>query len=266
MTDRQFKKLLEWFGLSWNGYYRVRKGVKKRLRKHMQQVGRQSVDGYLELMSEDVQARKQCRILLTVSISRFFRDHDLWRVMDNRIIPGLMGGSADLVRIWSAGCARGEEIYSFKILWDMAGDRVGMRPRLEIRAVDMNPDHVAAARQGVFSASSLREMPKELKDRYFTPLAQKPFFALRDSIKEGVDWQVIDLLDDDPPVQAYHIVFLRNNLLTYYDNALLQPTFAKVVASISTGGYLVIGAKETLPGEAAAIEPSPHYPGLFVKT
>lgn len=265
MNDREFKKLLDWFGLSWNGYYKVRKGVKKRLQKQMQQLDCRDMGDYLALLRKNGQVREHCRILLTVSISRFFRDLELWKALQKHIIPRLITTGLDPVRVWSAGCARGEEIHSFKILWHLAGESCSGVPRLEAWATDMNPDSLAAARQGVYSASSLKEMPQAWKQRYFRPLPQKPLFALQDSIKEGIFWQVGDLLYGDPPVGKFHLVFLRNNLMTYYDSALVRPALAKVTASIASGGYLVVGAKEKLPETVSEIRASGYHPALFVK-
>lgn len=120
MNDRHFKKLLDAFQLSWPGYFKVRKGVKKRIPRHMQLLDCRHVDQYPRLLAADLEVRNECRRLLTVSISRLFRDSGVWQVIAGDIIPELVAGGGPVVRVWSAGCARGEEIYSFKILWHAA--------------------------------------------------------------------------------------------------------------------------------------------------
>ena len=116
MNDESFAKLLEYFNLSWSGYRKVRKGVKKRIVRHMQSVGVTGIQAYLSLLDRDREIKKHCEKLMTVSISRFFRDKHLWQALEREIMPGLFSTMPDSepFRVWSCGCARGEEAYSFK--------------------------------------------------------------------------------------------------------------------------------------------------------
>ena len=116
MNDESFAKLLEYFNLSWSGYRKVRKGVKKRIVRHMQSVGVTGIQAYLSLLDRDREIKKHCEKLMTVSISRFFRDKHLWHALEREIMPGLFTTMPDSepFRVWSCGCARGEEAYSFK--------------------------------------------------------------------------------------------------------------------------------------------------------
>jgi chemotaxis methyl-accepting protein methylase len=116
MDDHQFRKLLDWFGYSWAGYRKVRKGVKKRIARHMQELQCPAMDAYLELLASDGDALEQCRLRMTVSISRFFRDRQLWQGLQDRILPELLGAPRDFLRVWSAGCACGEEPYRNNLL------------------------------------------------------------------------------------------------------------------------------------------------------
>jgi chemotaxis protein methyltransferase CheR len=266
MNDRQFKQLLDWFGLSWEGYFKVRKGVKKRIRRHMQEIGCLEVEQYLEALAANPQITEECRLLLTVSISRFFRDAELWRLLEYNILPGLIRPKEhDAIKVWSAGCARGEEIYSFKIVWDRLSKRFDSMPELQAWATDMNPEYIAAARRGVYSVSSLKEFPEGIAGEYLDALEQKPLYALRDFVKAGIVWERLDLLHDQPPAEGLHLVFLRNNLLTYFDHTLIQPALSRVIDRLATYGYLIIGAKEKLPASAVRLRACPLHSSLFVK-
>ena len=79
MDDAQFRILLEHLGYCWDGCRRVRKGVKKRTHRHMQQLGCRDIPAYLNLLDNQVERRHECELLMTVSISRFFRDRRLWQ-------------------------------------------------------------------------------------------------------------------------------------------------------------------------------------------
>jgi chemotaxis protein methyltransferase CheR len=87
MDDTSFIRLLEYFNLSWSGYRKVRKGVKKRIARHMQALNLSSMDDYLKLIDKDEDVRKKCFWHLTVSISRFYRDRHLWERLGREILP-----------------------------------------------------------------------------------------------------------------------------------------------------------------------------------
>ena len=86
MDDAQFRKLLEFLRYSRAGYRRVRKGVKKRIHRHMQQLGCRDITAYLNLLENQTDYRYECELLMTVSISRFFRDRRLWQMLESQII------------------------------------------------------------------------------------------------------------------------------------------------------------------------------------
>lgn len=266
MNDRHFKKLLDAMQLSWSGYFKVRKGVKKRILRHMQLLECRHIDQYLQVVAADLEVRQECRRLLTVSISRLFRDRELWQVIAKDMIPELQSRETPVIKVWSAGCARGEEIYSFKILWHAAADRPDAVPRLEAWATDMNPRYLEAAREAVYSASSLREFPEELRGRYLEPVAgQKSRLTLPGFVRRDIQWKLSDLLHDDPPRNDFDLIFLRNNVLTYYQEALQAAVLKKVQGSLAPGGYLVIGAKEKLPGTVRDLGPHFGRTDLFGK-
>jgi chemotaxis methyl-accepting protein methylase len=118
MNDEQFRQLLDYFQYSWAGYRKVRKGVKKRISRHMQELQCSNIAPYLNLIEVDDKLRLECERRMTVSISRFFRDRKLWLDLESEILPRLIESEKENLKVWSAGCARGEEIYSFKLVWE----------------------------------------------------------------------------------------------------------------------------------------------------
>jgi chemotaxis protein methyltransferase CheR len=107
MNDHQFSQLLDWYGLSWSGYRKVRKGVKKRTGRHMQQLGYRRMEEYLLALENYPALRTQTQCLLTVCISRFFRDVGLWQFLEKHALPRIITKSSDTIKVWSAGCAAG---------------------------------------------------------------------------------------------------------------------------------------------------------------
>jgi len=263
MEDRQFRQLIDRFGFSWAGFRRVRKGVKKRLARHMQDTGCQNIGDYIEAIERDREVRLQFERVMTVSISRFFRDRRLWEIMQGQILPIMAKKACQVVRVWSAGCASGEEVYSFRILWEGLRKSYTSIPDLSILATDLSPRYLDRARAAVYLRSSMREVPEAIRSTYFETFAGG-MYALRSGMREGVVWQVHHLLSD-PPGIAFDLIFLRNNLLSYYTDEVKLPAMTKVVDSLAPGGFLVIGSHERIPIEPADLTPWGNSTYIFRK-
>ena len=212
MEDTQFRQLLNRFGFSWAGYRRVRKGVKKRLARHMLEMHCGHIENYIEAIEKDRAVRLQFERLMTVSISRFFRDRGLWEIMRKSILSHLAQNAPRPIKVWAAGCASGEEVYSFKILWEGLRKPYFYNSDLIILATDMNPACLDRAKAAVYPRSSMREVPEAIRSTYFVTLGGGRY-ALKSEIREGIVWRVHQLLSD-PPHNAFDLIFLRNSLLT----------------------------------------------------
>ena len=264
MDDYQFRQLLKRLCLSWEGYRRVRKGVKKRIRRHMHELGCRNVQDYLLVLDTNSNARHDCELLMTVSISRFFRDRQLWQCLEDEILPLLIRQHSGKMKCWLAGCAFGEEVYSFKILWHTMEQHIGPLPELAIWATDMNPDYLRRAQVGVYPNSSLKELPETLRNLHFKLGTKRQPYAIAQFVKDGIIWQLQNLLSD-PPSTGFQLIFLRNSLLTYYVEAIKVPSFQKVVDSLAPRGFLIIGAHEEIPSRARGLLPFDRHPYIFQK-
>jgi chemotaxis protein methyltransferase CheR len=264
MNDKEFTQLLEFLGFSWQGYRKVRKGVNKRVCRHMQSLGYRSLREYLEQLGRSAKDKSQCELAMTVPLSRFFRDQRLWEAFENRILPELIAAGKGKVRVWSAGCACGEEVYSLKILWDQMSRSTGTIPVLDITATDLNPLHLERAEAGVYPASSLREVPEEIKATGFEVEPGGKRFKVKPDLRAGIVWRVHDFLSG-PPESGFNLVLVRNNLLTYYQKARIRPALADIVNAIAAGGYLVVGSREKLPCPFSALQACSSLPFAFRK-
>jgi chemotaxis methyl-accepting protein methylase len=249
MHDDQFRKLLDAFDFAWSGYRKVRKGVKKRISRHMQEHNCPSMQAYLDLIAQNETVRRECELRMTVSISRFFRDRQLWVGLEQDILPCIIKRHRRRLRVWSAGCARGEEVYSLKIVWDRLGPTSAQLPVLEITATDKHPDYINKARAGKYTTGSLKEVPQELREHYFDIRKGGRRFDVKAFVKAGIDWKVQDLFAA-PPGSDFQIIFLRNNLLTYYKDSLTEKGFRRVIKALAQHGWLIVGSHEKLPAAA----------------
>jgi chemotaxis methyl-accepting protein methylase len=250
MDDRQFSLLLDFFGKSWKGYRKVRRGVKKRVARHMQELGCRNMEVYLERLASDPEAGAECERRMSVSVSRFFRDLRIWEVLSARVLPELIRRSGGGIRVWFAGCGCGEEVYSFQILWEecrkrFSGSGSAPGPDPMLVASDIHPEHLDKAKKGVYGRGSLKEVSDATREACFEPLQDG--YAVRSDLKRGICWKRHHILADPPPGRAFDLVFLRNNLLTYYQEPLQARGLSQVGEALRSGGFLVIGNSERLP-------------------
>jgi chemotaxis protein methyltransferase CheR len=253
MNDAQFRQILDRFEYSWAGYRRVRKGVKKRLARHIQEIRCRNIKDYIEAIEENPETRLNFECLMTVSISRFFRDRGLWNIIRDRILPNLIQDPSQAIRVWFAGCASGEEVYSFKILCEKSQTTHSRFPDIHILATDMCPEYLSRAQIAVYPRSSMREVPETIRNNYFEESARGKY-QLKPGIKDGIVWQIHDLLSD-PPDTVFDLIFLRNNLLTYYIDPIKIPAVKRIVDSLNPGGFLIIGSHEKMPTEISDLKP-----------
>jgi chemotaxis protein methyltransferase CheR len=264
MRESEFAAMIERFALSPEGYRKVRKGVQKRIVRHMQELRCPTMKAYLERLETDGDAERDARRLMDVSISRFFRDGPLWRILEEEILPSLIANQTGGLRVWSAGCALGQEAYSFRILWALLAEKTGHVSPLDLRATDVNPAYMDRAIEGIYPARVLARVPAETRARFFQP-SGRASFRVADEFREGIRWQLHDLTVDVPPAQYFHLVFLRNNLLTYYRDEIVEVALPSIVSSLVPSGYLVIGQKERLPDSLKGFHPHPAVPCLYLK-
>jgi len=243
LSDTEFRSLLEHLNRPWAGYRKVRKGVKKRIRRHMQDLDCATVEPYLVLLARLPEVKAGFDQCLRVTISRFFRDRHLWLALKERILPDLVERFSPPIRTWSAGCASGEEPYSLAMVWD----GLNCPPALDLLATDAGETCLARARTGAYSRSSLKEVPDEMRERYFASQKGGRQFLIRSHQMTPIRWRQHDLLDPLTDGGPFHMILLRNNLLTYYQGPDLLAAFTRVVAALSPGGWLVTGAHERLP-------------------
>jgi chemotaxis methyl-accepting protein methylase len=264
MDDDQFRILLEYLQYSWSGYRKVRKGVKKRIQRHMQQQGCRNVMDYLKILDFEPGTRHKCELLMTVSISRFFRDRRLWEMLKSRWLPDMIANDPPGLKVWSAGCACGEEAYSFKIIWQQLGKQFEHLPALDLLATDRHPKYLERARSGIYNRSCLKEVAPDWRHIYFESRKGSRQYAIKDHLKSRIRWEIHHLATD-PPGRDFDIIFLRNNVLTYYRKEAQKKALTGILNCLLPGGLLIIGCHETLPFQPATLRAVPGLSYVFTK-
>jgi chemotaxis protein methyltransferase CheR len=175
---------------------------------------------------------------LLIGVSTFFRDAAAFDALRQVVLPSLRDTPGTL-RIWSAGCATGDELYSVAILVADAG----LLERAELLGTDCRQDALDAARAGVFPADALREVDAAARERYFERVPAG--WRIAGALRERATWRRGDAtreLADGP----WHLVLCRN-LVIYLDHAAAQPLVAGLAARLAPGGFLVVGKAERPP-------------------
>ena len=253
MTDLEtfLAEALPLFGLSPTALRR--RNIRRRVMNRMESHGIHDFRAYLSLLRRDPSEREELRPLLTVTISRFFRNRRVFETLSRHVLPPLAAKGRP-VRAWSAGCASGEEAFTLRILWE---ELPGPKPSLFLLATDMDENCLARAREGRYPESSLREIPRSMAERYFHK--EEGGYRLREVVVRSAEFQKHDLLRDPPP-GVFDLVLCRNTAFTYFD-APRRITVAEAIASVlSPGGILVIGRTEKLPPPQAAEWFTPAFP------
>ena len=216
--------------------------LRRRVDVRMRARGATDPAEYADLLDADPDEYERLLRVLTINVSKFFRNPETWSVIRTRVMPELLGRGEPLV-LWSAGSAAGEEAYSLAILawqWRAArgyADLDGIR----IVGTDIDATSLENARAAVYPEAALSETPPALRRRWFENGA---VWRLKEPIRSLVQFRRLDLLSDRPDFDADLI--LCRNLLIYLDRRAQERVFKMFVEHMKPGGYLVLGRVEML--------------------
>lgn len=222
------------------------------------------MQAYLDLIKQNKEALRECELRLTVSISRFFRDRQLWDGLEEDLLPGIIKTHPRRLRVWSAGCARGEEVYSFKILWEHLKQTHTHLPALEITATDKHSAYLDQAREGIYTPGSLKEISPEMRERYFKSRKRGNRFNIKAFVKADIDWKVQDIFAV-PAGSEFNIIFLRNNVLTYYKQPLREEGLCRVTKALIHHGWLIVGSHEKMPAGVSNFRRHASIPWVYYR-
>ena len=244
--DPKFELLLEFVrderGFDYTGYRRP--SLIRRFEKRLTAVGAADWDEYRAYLAEHPEEFAELFNTILINVTGFFRDTETWEVVAGEVIPRLLDerGPDAALRIWSAGCASGEEPYTVAMLLAEELGEEGFRRRVKIYATDVDDDSLAAAREATYTAKQLDKVPPELRERYFQPASHG--FAFRHDLRRAVIFGRNDL-HRDPPISRVDLLISRNTLM-YFGPELQQRILANFYFALNRGGFLVVGKAEAL--------------------
>jgi chemotaxis methyl-accepting protein methylase len=237
--------------LQWRRFKRG--GIKRKVERRITELRLSHFEDYLLRIKKDPEEKSYLSQILTVTLTRFFRDGKVFDILENSVIPSTVEnkGAGDF-KIWSIGCANGEEPYSLSMLWKERFEKKFSEIRLTILATDINQGLLERAKEGRYKKSSLKEVPEEILRRFFK--VEDGFYIIDRSIRESVEFKKHNIIHEEP-FSGMDILFCRNLAFTYFSKECQMSVLRKIAASLKEDGYLIIGKDEFLPLT---------YPTLFV--
>ena len=224
--------------------------ISNRLRKRVAALHLSSYEEYYRLLVSGAAGEEELHNFIdavSTNETYFFREINHFNVLRNTILPEILARKHG-VRIWSAGCSTGEEVYTLKIVVNEALAECGKtNVDVAIIGTDISTAAIARARSGVYFERALRFVPQAIMDRYLCP-AINGARQVRPEIRETVDFRVHNLFKDPFPGRPFDIIFCRN-VMIYFN----KPTQTKLVDEVFANaldpeGYLFIGHSESLSG------------------
>ncbi|HSA78915.1 MAG TPA: CheR family methyltransferase [Nitrospirota bacterium] len=243
--------------LRWAGYRKVRQQVCRRLSRRISELGLSGLSEYQSYLESNAEEWPILDSHCNITISRFYRDHSVFDVLQSSILPilgeeMLQTGGKELL-CWSAGCCSGEEAYTLQIIWKASViPLLHANPPLRIIATDVDQTVLERARKGWYRPSSLRDLPQELIEAAFT--CSEKLCSIREPFRENIEFFKQDIRKEMPD-GPFHLILCRNLVFTYFDETLQRDIVERIVEKLVPGGILVIGTHESIPHEVTAVTP-----------
>ncbi|HYO55882.1 CheR family methyltransferase, partial [Archangium sp.] len=237
--------------------------LQRRIERRMAATGCRTRADYLALLDSDPGEVNVLISSMLIKLTTFFRDKEVWTTLET-VIQELMKQRqpAEELRIWSAGCATGEEAYSIAIAAAEALGPGHPGPELKVFGTDVDESAIAFARRGVYSAKQLENCSKERLARWFVPSGGG--YAVRKEIRRTVVFGVNNLVSD-APVSRIDIILCRN-VFIYLDAELQKRVLARFHFALRPHGVLVLGRSELIPFAARLFEPIDFSLRIYRKT
>ena len=245
--------------------------IENRLAGLVEETGCISYGGLLQRAKGDPSRALERRIVdaITTNETYFFRDTTPFDLLRHKIVPELIDRRARTgaarIRIWSAACSTGQELYSIAILLkELLGDpdRYGVR----LLGTDISDDAVARASRGLYSPVEIsRGLSEAQKTKYFVPSAGG--WQIRDEIRAMASFKKLNLMADFSALGRFDVIFCRNVAIYFTERDRIS-LFGRMERALEAEGCLVIGAMESLNGLCPQFESKRHLRSVYyqVKT
>jgi two-component system, chemotaxis family, CheB/CheR fusion protein len=245
-TDQDLEVLLDYLrrsrGFDFTGYKRA--SLSRRITRRMQDVGADSYLTYLDHLEVDPEEFTHLFNTILLNVTSFFRDPPAWEHLRAEVLPQLAAGRTadEPLRIWSAGCASGEEAYTLAMVAAEVLGAEAVRERVKIYATDVDEEALNLARQARYEAKRVDGVPGELLERYFERHGDGYVFSK--DLRRSVIFGRHDLIQD-APISRIDLLVCRNTLM-YLNSETQARVLARFSFALREGGCLLLGKAEML--------------------
>jgi len=247
--DYLAKLLYERFGIHLGEQKKVL--MAGRLSKRLRELGLPDFSRYIEFLESDRTGAELTELVnrITTNHSFFFREPEHFDFLTGTVLPGLEGAMRKQLnyplRIWSAGCATGEEVYSIgMLLREYYGQRIRSID-YGLLATDISLAALKEAEAGVYSGGKLRDLPAGYRMSHFRQETEDSF-AISDDIRRMVLFKRLNLMSGTFPMRGqFDAVFCRN-VMIYFDQESRDRAVRSIYRCVKPGGFFFIGHSESL--------------------
>ncbi len=221
-----------------------RSTVLRRIRRRMQLHRREAISDYLALLRDSAGEARMLADEFLITVTEFFRDAETFEYLEREVVPKLFEGrtSSDQIRVWSVGCATGEEPYSLAMLLLEQAARLVDPPALQVFASDIHERSLQRAREGLYPDSIAADVRPERLARFF--IQEDSSFRIRAEVREIVVFATHNLLRD-PPFSHMQLIVCRN-LLIYLQRDAQQDVIDLLHYALDPDGLLFLGPAESI--------------------
>ncbi|HEY2906180.1 MAG TPA: CheR family methyltransferase [Vicinamibacterales bacterium] len=242
-TDPAFDALLAYLkrtrGFEFTAYKPV--SLMRRLQRRMRLVGVDAFSDYQDYLEVHPEEFAHLFNALLINVTSFFRDEPAWAYLRDALLPAIVGGEG-AIRVWSAGCASGEEAYSMTMLLAELLGRERLRERVKVYATDVDEHALNQARAASYTEKQVGAVPAALLEKYFTREGDRYVFdkELRRSVIFGRHDLILDA-----PISRANILICRNTLM-YFNTEAQGRILARLHFALADDGVLFLGKAEML--------------------
>lgn len=261
LTDTEYEEIRQMiYSLCRLSFDRDKKQlVQYRLGKRLRDLGFNSYRQYLEFVKSQESGEELTALInaLTTNLTYFFREPDHYDFLTEEIFKPYSKLPRDTrLRLWSAGCASGEEAYTIAMVMREAIPDLERRDAL-ILATDISTRVLEIARKGIYTLERFKDTPDALREKYFEPVDVKgqTHFRALPSLTRLIRFRHLNLMGEWPMKNAMDVILCRN-VMIYFDRETQSLLVNRYYEQLKPGGFLIVGHSETLTG---VNHPYEHY-------
>lgn len=230
--------------------------LSRRVNVRMKVLDVKSCSEYTKLLFSNPEEINSLYDSLSINVTRFFRDKPVWTTFSKKILPNLEQNLNDnyAIRIWSSGCASGEEAYSIAIMFHEYFDNSNYK--IKIIATDINSDLLNTAKKGIYSSEKVKGLDPEIIRKYFTKI-QNNNYQVNKKIRDSISFHTGDIVTF--PISYLDVIFCRN-LLIYYEKDTQDLIFKKFHKVLKETRFMVLGIDESMLGRKISKSFMPIFP------